>query len=227
MALLMGLNHSPIDSAGIYNNSGTVSADSISIVFYNLTVDGEPAQLASDDSVWVHFFYPDGTSAFDDSIAVSETFILEDAFRDSYMYTYRNSVDNIDGSGVDGVYSYYIVAVDRGAGIMTPVSGNFQLYQTGDLHAKFDSLANSTDKMTLTDTSAAAIMWLSLLWGAGSDNTNAARQEIYPLNAYNKDSIILLQSPYAKEDSIAKIRWHRGASGSVDSITVRKVTPGP
>ena len=203
--------YEPAGGGGIYNNSGTVSADSIVIPFYSLTVDGEPETLdtnnspLTDDSIWVRFMYPDGSEAYDHTICMCDRDrVFEHPVAGGSMYFFTEAVANIDGSGVDGVYAYHIVAENRGAGNTTPTVGTFQLYQRQDFDAVLNSIMNST------------------FFNGGGPYALPLKQVIWPHDgSYNKDSVTLVRSPFGDGDTVATIIYIRDVAGAaVDEITL-------
>ncbi len=144
LALLLALI--PIGaSANIYNNSGTNQADSISITFFALDSAGNAGvNLVANDSLYFVTFYPDGTIAFRDTVAFNNALIDTVKFSGDIYYNWHMAVADIDGSGVDGVYSYILAVHDNtSAALVTPHRGTFQVYQTSDYNVWADRLTDS------------------------------------------------------------------------------------
>lgn len=129
--VLPGLAH----GYGIVNNSGATGQDSMAVPFYLLDSTGSgPVALASGDSVFVAFFYPNGDFAFADSGAYNDAQISSKAMSSYTTYTWQFAVADVDGaSATNGVYTYILVAKDAtSAALGNPYRGSFQLYQDYD-----------------------------------------------------------------------------------------------
>ncbi|RME22685.1 MAG: hypothetical protein D6800_10755, partial [Candidatus Zixiibacteriota bacterium] len=131
----------PLRADGIVNNTGNTAADSLSIPFILLDSTGNYTALASGDSVFLVVFYPNGTIAFEDSAAFGDTHIVTSTRHGFSVYAYKRAVAELDGVGVDGVYSYLLTVHDRtAADLFTPRLGTFQLYTARDFNAAMDNL---------------------------------------------------------------------------------------
>ena len=134
--------------AGIYNNAGDLGEDSISFVITLLDTLGNPVVIDSTlDSAWVVVYYPNGDSAWGDAIALAQSeatveLYTNAAFGGDIRAVYRNSVANIDGSGINGTYSYDVMAKDSSLSLWTVKSGEFQVLASGDLSTSLDSLTS-------------------------------------------------------------------------------------
>jgi len=130
-------------ASGIVNNSTSSqdAADSISIPFFALDSAGNMHDMATGDSVYVHFFYPSGALAFRDSLAFDGSKITAQINHGFTTYTWKEQVSNIDGTPEDGVYSYVLVVEDNTtSALFTPHKGHFQLYTGDDFDVWADSL---------------------------------------------------------------------------------------
>jgi hypothetical protein len=141
---------------GVVNNSGSLPADSLSIPFYKLNVAGNVEPLADVDSIFLIVFYPSGTIAYTDSSAYDGSQIIVQAYSADSQYVWRSAVADIDGSGVQGVYSYSLIVLDtavdsRGHRLATPFSGEFQLLTGADFNVYMASIIESRDSMYTVD----------------------------------------------------------------------------
>jgi len=117
----------------IVNNAGSTAADSISIAFFVLDSAGNMHATTTNDSIFIHIYYPSGTLAFQDTVAHGNSLITTTTVAGYSTYSYKAAIADIDGTGKDGLYSYIIYVKDvNGAALATPHKGYFQLYQAND-----------------------------------------------------------------------------------------------
>ena len=146
-----------VGAFGIVDNDVTGSAgpeDSLSIVIYSLDSIGTKQAIAAGDSVYLVVFYPGGAEAFRDSMAGNDASIVSSSWEDfagAPSYNYKTLVGTIDGSGVEGVYSYEFIVDDVSTGLETPISGTFQLYDTKTLSEILDEIAEALDSLQAQD----------------------------------------------------------------------------
>jgi len=140
---MMLLASNVMGAYGIVNNSGTTPADSISIPFFALDTVGNVVAMASGDSVFFNVYYPSGGLAYRDSLAYNGTKITSQTVSDYTEYTWKEAIADIDGTPVNGVYSYHLMVNDQtGADLATAHTGTFQLITETDYHT---SMAQLTD----------------------------------------------------------------------------------
>jgi len=140
LAVLL-LNGSAVQ-ASIFNNSGSDSEDSISISMAILDTLGSAELATTSDSLFITVNYPNGTLAFRDSMLLSDSRCAIPGY-DNIVFT--DQVSDIDGDGIDGVYSWTVTVLDASLSLRTSKSGFFQVYSTSDLTDKLDSLAYDHD----------------------------------------------------------------------------------
>lgn len=134
--------------AGIVNNSGNRSADSVSIPFFVLDSAGNMTTLESGDSVSLVVFYPSGSVAYNGSVADNDASISSSNNLGYVSYSMKAAVADIDGSGKDGLYSYILVVKDKtSAALATPIAGQFQLYQGADFDFRLDEIGGIADSL--------------------------------------------------------------------------------
>ena len=143
-------------AVGVYNNSGTEGADSITIPFYALDSAGNMVDLASGDSIFVQFHYPEGAMAFEDSGSYDGTgldgSLVSNDFSGQTMYYYSDAVADIDGTAEQGVYTYAIFVKDlTSAAITTPHYGTFQLVTETDFHTTLEYIKDALDSLQAQD----------------------------------------------------------------------------
>lgn len=144
--------------AGIYNNSGTSPEDSLSVKLFVLdslgnrvALDSTTADNTVNDWGWIEVAYPDGTQAATDSFAISQrnTGKLKytaGVYGQSATYTYRKPISDLDGGGLNGTYSYVVTVRDTSLKLGTVCKvGEFQLYTTNNISAKWDSTTQIPD----------------------------------------------------------------------------------
>ena len=134
--------------AGIYNNTGTTSEDSIGITFTALDTLGNPVDIVAGDSVYLMVFYPGGKLAFRDSIAGNNAQIVSETWADyagGGSNTYFNSVAAIDATPQQGTYKYTLIVHDVSLSLHTPHHGEFQLYETAAFTTWADALADTAN----------------------------------------------------------------------------------
>lgn len=145
-ALVLVLALSVSAQAGIYNNTGTTSEDSIGITFKALDTLGNPVDIVAGDSVYLMVFYPGGKLAFRDSIAGNNAQIVSETWEDyagGGSNTYFNSVAAIDGTPQQGTYKVTITVHDVSLGLHSSFDSEFQLYETADFTTFADRLATT------------------------------------------------------------------------------------
>jgi len=131
---------------GIVNNSGSTPADSISIPFFALDSVGNSVALTTNDSVFFNVYYPSGALAYRDSLAYNGTKVISQTFSDYTQYTWKEAIADIDGTPVNGVYSYHLVVNDQtGAALATHHTGTFQLITETDFHTTMAQLTDIFD----------------------------------------------------------------------------------
>lgn len=141
-----------VANANIVNNSGTTPADSISIPFYALDSTGDVTVMASGDYVILTVFYPSGAEAYQDSIAYDNAKITSSAIDaagyNGTMYSYKAPVADIDGTPVQGLYSYVLLVVDESsAAIGTPHRGHFNLLTETDFNTSVEYIKDVLDTL--------------------------------------------------------------------------------
>lgn len=140
-----------VAQAGIYNNTGTTAEDSIAIAFQFLDTLGSPVAGAANDSVWIVWYYPGGAVADRDSAVYSAC--VEQTIATTKLYSYKMALASIGAAQLEGTYKYTLIAHDNSLGLYSTFNGEFQLYASGNLSDKLDSL-NNFDKTTGTIGSA-------------------------------------------------------------------------
>lgn len=163
-------------SAGIVNNSGSLPADSVCIPFFVLDSAGNMTTLATGDSVTLVVFYPSGSVAYNGSVADNDASISSSTNLGYTSYAMTAAVENIDGSGKDGLYSYLLVVKDKtSSALATPQTGQFQLYQGGDFDLRLSEIAAIIDTLENQDnwvaTTANQTTMLSNQSSLSSDHT--------------------------------------------------------
>lgn len=134
--------------AGIFNNSGNTSSDSLAIPFVLFDSTGSQTALANGDSLFLVVFYPNGTKAYEDSGAYNDNNIVSFTRHGLSWYVYKEAVAVLDGSGMDGVYAYTLTVKDLTSSDLTSsFSGQFQLYQAYDFHTEFSRLKEILDTL--------------------------------------------------------------------------------
>jgi hypothetical protein len=119
----------------VRNNSTATSEDSLAIAFWLGDTLGQPTPIDTTgaDSAWIVTYYPGGDTAFSDEIRLAR---VEPGIRLSVPVPgggvrgvqYRRKVSDIDGTGVNGVYSWVIYARDSSLKLWSPFRGTFQVY---------------------------------------------------------------------------------------------------
>lgn len=143
-------------ATGIYNNSGTAAADSITIPFFALDSAGNMVDIASGDSIFFQVHYPEGAMAFEDSGSYDGTgldgSLVSNDFSTQTMYYYSDALADIDGTPVQGVYTYAIMVKDlTSAAITTVKTGTFQLVTETDFHTSLEYIKDVLDSMQAQD----------------------------------------------------------------------------
>jgi len=137
-------------TAGIVSNQSSTSEDSICISFQPLDSLGGPVEMVSNDSLYLTVFYPGGELCYKDSMSSSNSRISSVVWEDwdgAPIYSFRESVAEIDGVGLDGVYKYHLVVDDADLELATVWSGEFQLCSSGKLDVTLDRVAAILDSI--------------------------------------------------------------------------------
>lgn len=147
--------------AGIVNNDNTTSEDSIAVTLIALDSIGNPA---SADSFFVAVFDPHGDSIFGESLTESSPRINSAALTVGNVYTYRNAVSELDGSGLPGCYELAMFAKQSSTGLITSTRAQFQivpweLSALGDSAGQAARLSQST--YTLQDQTLVSLQTMS------------------------------------------------------------------
>ncbi len=220
--LVMGISA----QAGIVNNSGTKAADSISISFFLLDSLGNLTDIASGDSIFITTYYPSGAVAYKDSGAYNDGRITTGDISGYNSYSFKMDVQDIDGTGVNGIYTYVFIVKDMtGADLATAFRGVFQLYTSEDINILFDSLGSISDDNGITSNKIAtdAIGANELASNAAAEIADSVGVELVTLrdsmqylfdslnNVYDSLALIIdsLQSQdnwVAKETTLGNVR---------------------
>jgi len=125
VTLLLPLSALP----SIVNNSTSspTAEDSLPVVFFSLDSLGN---LTTADSVFILVTYPNGATAFRDSMAITDSRISSQTVGGKQFYSFTDQVSNIDGSGVNGVYKLALTAKKNSLGLLTPFGMTFQIIST-------------------------------------------------------------------------------------------------
>jgi len=146
-------------SYGIVNNAGDLPADSISIPFYAIDSAGNVVDMAANDSVFIAIFYPSGALAYCDTLAYNGAKITAVVFSGGTYYSWKEAVADIDGTPVNGAYSYILTVEDNtDAALRTPHKGHFQLYTGHDFDDLYDTLYAGYDSLLLVQDSVNGII---------------------------------------------------------------------
>ena len=146
LLMMMFLASNVMGAYGIVNNTGTTPADSISIPYFALDSAGNSVALTTNDSVFFNVYYPSGALAYRDSLAYNGTKVTSQTFSDYTQYTWKEAIADIDGTPVNGVYSYHLVVNDQtGAALATHHTGTFQLITETDFHTTMAQLTDIFD----------------------------------------------------------------------------------
>ena len=131
-------------SQGIVNNSGTTAADSTNFPFFAMDSVGNVIALASGDSVFLLVSYPGGGICIRDSLAYNGGNITAATLSSYTLYNWGDAFADLDGTPVEGVYTYVIVCKDAtGADLGSPFMGTRQLYEGRDFGTALDFLVDS------------------------------------------------------------------------------------
>ena len=203
-------------SYGIVNNAGDLPADSISIPFYAIDSAGNVVDMAANDSVFIAIFYPSGALAYCDTLAYNGAKITAVVFSGGTYYSWKEAVADIDGTPVNGAYSYILTVEDNtDAALRTPHKGHFQLYTGHDFDDLYDTLYAGYDSLLLVQDSVNGI--IDTLqnqdnWGATSanqtliiDTVNGIMDSLQLQDGWiatSANQTIIIDSLYATLDSI-------------------------
>lgn len=198
-------------------------ADTLHKILYNW--DSPAISPTKPESIIVVVTGPNGDSVFSDKMDTTSSKVIKRYFdagdaRQLRVVSYAQPVSAIINNKGEGLYEIHWFVT----GLGDTAFAYSELFQVVDTTLNNTLNQAATDKVTLTDSSAAAIDLLSLMFGVGNDATNPLRQVIFPIGSYNKDSIWMLQSPYTSADTVFKLFYYRSA-GAVDSIRGRRTTP--
>lgn len=192
-------------NANIVNNSGSTPADSISIPFYALDSTGDVVTLTTGDYVILTVFYPSGAEAYQDSIAYNDAKITSSAIDaagyNATVYSYKAPVANIDGTPVQGLYSYLLLVVDESsAALGTPHKGQFNLLTETDFNTSIEYIKDVLDTVQNQDNWVAKEASLSLL--------ATAAELVKAIDSINAilDTVQLYDTRLALETSVSAIR---------------------
>ena len=152
LIIAMFLMVAQVGAYGIYNNSGTVAADSLTISFFALDSAGNMVDMASGDSVFFQVHYPEGAMAFEDSGSYDGTgldgSLVSNDFSTQTMYYYSDALADIDGTPVQGTYTWAIMVKDlTGAAITTVKTGTFQLVTESDFNLSLEYIKDVLDTL--------------------------------------------------------------------------------
>jgi len=143
-------------SYGIVDNSAT--RDTLTIICNPLDSMGNPTNLVAGDSLWLTVFFPGGAAAYRDSSDWNDGQILRLGTPNGpcSSYVWMDQIADIDGAGVDGVYTYHLVVYDKtSAALKTQYTGNFQVV-TSPLDMSLDSaIFDPATDSVIVDVSAA------------------------------------------------------------------------
>jgi hypothetical protein len=169
--------------AGIYNNSGTSTEDSICFVGVNITADGRRClAIAATDSIYVIVYYPGGKEAFRDSVLGNDAKITLSGFEDQATvgaFTYKAVVANVDGGGVNGSYkvAYFVRDIDS-ANVSWGLT-EAQVYGTANISVVWDSTTQiPTGEITTGSFTAGAVDAAALASSAASEIGDTVRDVV-------------------------------------------------
>jgi hypothetical protein len=141
-----------VSGFGIVNNSGSLPSDSLSIPFYALDSVGNMTSIENGDSVYLVVYYPSGALAFQDSSAYNGSKITSYVRHGYSWYSWKEAIADIDGTPVNGLYSYILTVKDlTSASIVTPHSGFFQLTTESDFYKSMEYLKDIIDSIQSHD----------------------------------------------------------------------------
>ncbi len=138
--LFMVLMHSVSWGYGIVTNSAT--RDTIGINCNPLDSLGNPINLVAGDSLWLIVFFPGGVVAYLDSADWTGAPILRLGAPNTpcSSYIWSDQIADIDGAGVDGLYTYHLLVNDASLSLNTQYKGHFQIINS-TLEGLLDSAA--------------------------------------------------------------------------------------
>jgi hypothetical protein len=149
--------------------TNTATRDTLNIVCNPLDSMGNPTNLADGDSIWLTVIFPGGAAAYQDSSDWNDAHILRLGTPNGPCSTYiwMDQIQDIDGAGVDGVYTYHLVVYDQtSAALKTQYAGHFQIVNS--------TLESSLDSAGLCAVDAQAILDTLQLWDTRIDSIEAA-----------------------------------------------------
>jgi len=113
-------------SAAIVNNStaSPTAEDSLTVAFYSLDSLGNPTTA---DSLFVVVNGPNGTVAFADSMAISDSRVVTTTVCSRTFYSFKDQVSNLDGGGTVGSYSMGLIAKNNSYSLLTATTMPFQI----------------------------------------------------------------------------------------------------
>jgi len=152
LAMLFCVANVSADYLGIVSRT---TEDSLAIPFVLLDSIGNPASLASGDSVYIQITAPSGGVVYRDSMAYNDASIDNNTWEDfagGQIYTYTEVVATLDGSSTtEGIYTVKIWANDlTSADLVTPTTHTFQLVNTA-LTTVLDSLITALADASIGD----------------------------------------------------------------------------
>lgn len=137
--------------AGIVRNatSSQNGQDSISVPFALLDTLGNPVAVDSaQDWGCMITYYPNGTEAVVDSFLLDASTNAQvryntARFRGLQTWYYRRQISDLDGTPVNGTYSYQFILRDSSLHMFTIYRGEFQIYQTMTFASVNDSITTA------------------------------------------------------------------------------------
>jgi hypothetical protein len=128
--------------------------DSLSFVFWNVDSAGNAgAALAADDSVFLFVYYPNGGLAYSDTNAYNGANLTATTIAGVSHYAWKDAVASLDGTTMNGVYSYALIVKDEAQLLVTPFRGSFTVYSAtaGDITPRDVNVSTvSSDAIDLT-----------------------------------------------------------------------------
>ncbi len=111
----------------VVNNSGSSGEDTLTFNILNLLPSGNPAVKL--DSAYFTVFKSNTNNIIfrDSSTGVSMTGVDSFVIGGDVVYYFHRAVADIDGAGVDGIYSYNFLSVYDDSSMRTPTLGQFQI----------------------------------------------------------------------------------------------------
>lgn len=176
--------------AGIVQNSTSTQTgqDSISFGFDLLDSLGNPVIVDSaQDWGCMITYYPGGLVAVVDSFLLDGTTNAQVRWNAAYFrglqsWNYRRQISDLDGTPVNGTYSYRFIVRDSSLHLFTTYRGEFTLYQTAEFATVMDQIKYDTDSLVfgatldnpsfLSPTTASRTLDVSATGEAGVDWAN-------------------------------------------------------